>query len=164
MLRRIIFLNCSAIFYNNVQKTKKLNMLSIQHLSRYLYHTESGTLLTLHNSQGRSSVPPQDCINEFIIRRLNLSVIVDCTPAYVMNSDFTPEVVMKFLPAQFSRMWCKCQQNNFIHSKIFQSDRIQRSYHKKFTAYYTCRNADLNLRLVAATTTCNGFIFDIINS
>ena len=71
------FLNYSAIFYNNEQKTKKLNMLSIQHLLKYLYYTESGTLLALHNSQGRSSVPPQDCINEFIIRRLNLSVIVD---------------------------------------------------------------------------------------
>ena len=30
--------------------------------------------------------------------------------------------------------------------KIFQSDQIQRSYREKFTAHYTCRNADLNLR------------------
>ena len=141
-------------------------MLSIHHLSRYLYYTESGTLLILHNSQDRSSVPPppspQDCINEFIIQRLNPSVVVDLHSTYVMNSEFTPEVVMKFLPAQFSWIWCKCLQNDFIHSKIFQSDRIQRSYDEKFTAHHRIRNADLNLRLVAATT--NGFIFQMINS
>ena len=105
---------------------------------------------------------PQDCINEFIIQRLNPSVVVDLHSTYVMNSEFTPEVVMKFLPAQFSWIWCKCLQNDFIHSKIFQSDRIQRSYDEKFTAHHRSRNADLNLRLVAATT--NGFIFQMINS
>ena len=37
----------------------------------------------------------------------------------------------------------------FIHSKIFQSDRKQTSQREKFTAHYSCKNADLNLRLVA---------------
>ena len=44
----------------------------------------------------------------------------------------------------------------------FQSDQIQRSYRKIFTAYYECRNADLNLTPNTGTT--NGFIFQIINS
>ena len=46
--------------------------------------------------------------------------------------------------------------------KDFQSDKIQRSSRKIFTAQYACRNADLNLTLVTRTT--NGFIFQIINS
>ena len=46
--------------------------------------------------------------------------------------------------------------------KDFQSDQIQRSSRKIFTAQYACRNADLNLTLVTGTT--NGFIFQIINS
>ena len=46
--------------------------------------------------------------------------------------------------------------------KDFQSDQIQRSSRKIFTAYYACRNASLNLTPVTGTT--NGFIFQIINS
>ena len=46
--------------------------------------------------------------------------------------------------------------------KDFQSDQIQRSSRKIFTAQYACRNADLNLTLVTGTT--NGFIFQVINS
>ena len=46
--------------------------------------------------------------------------------------------------------------------KDFQSDQIQRSPCKIFTAHYACRNAALNLTPVTGTT--NGFIFKIINS
>ena len=46
--------------------------------------------------------------------------------------------------------------------KDFQSDQIQRSSRKIFTAHYPCRNAALNLTPVTGTT--NGFIFQIINS
>ena len=46
--------------------------------------------------------------------------------------------------------------------KDFQSDQIQRSSRKIFTAHYACRNADLNLTLVTGKT--NGFIIQIINS
>ena len=45
--------------------------------------------------------------------------------------------------------------------KDFQSDQVQRSSRKIFTAHYTCRNAALNLTPVTGTT--NGFIFQIIN-
>ena len=41
--------------------------------------------------------------------------------------------------------------------KDFQSDQIQRSSRKIFTAHYACRNAALNLTPVTGTT--NGFIF-----
>ena len=52
---------------------------------------------------------------------------------------------------------------NFIHSKIFQSDRIQRGYREKFTAHCTYRfELDLNLTLVAAAN--ERFIFQIIDS
>ena len=47
-------------------------------------------------------------------------------------------------------------------SKDFQSDQMQRSSRKIFTAHYACRNAALNLTPVTGTT--NGFIFQIINS
>ena len=46
--------------------------------------------------------------------------------------------------------------------KDFQSDQIQRSSRKIFTAHDACRNAALNLTPVTGTT--NGFIFQIINS
>ena len=36
--------------------------------------------------------------------------------------------------------------------KDFQSDQIQRSYRKIFTAHYACRNAALNLTPVTGTT------------
>ena len=45
--------------------------------------------------------------------------------------------------------------------KDFQSDQIQRSFRKMFTAHYACRNAALNLKSVTGTT--NRFIL-IINS
>ena len=41
--------------------------------------------------------------------------------------------------------------------KDFQSDQMQRSSLKIFTAHYAYRNADLNLTPVTGTT--NGFIF-----
>ena len=46
--------------------------------------------------------------------------------------------------------------------KDFQSDQIQRSSRKIFTAHYACRNATLNLTPVMGMN--NGFIFQIINS
>ena len=42
-----------------------------------------------------------------------------CILACVMSREFTREAVMKFLPAQFSWIWCKCLLRNLIHSKIF---------------------------------------------
>ena len=47
-------------------------------------------------------------------------------------------------------------------SKDFQSDQMQRSSRKIFTAHYAFRNAALNLTPVTGTT--NEFIFQIINS
>ena len=46
--------------------------------------------------------------------------------------------------------------------KDLQSDQIQRSSRKIFTARYAYRNADLNLTLVTGAT--DGFIFQIISS
>ena len=46
--------------------------------------------------------------------------------------------------------------------KDFQSDKIQTSSRKLFSAHYACRNSDLNLTLVTGTT--NGFIFQTRNT
>ena len=54
-------------------------------------------------------------------------------------------------------------QSNIVHWKIFLSDWIQRSYCKILTPHYACRNADLNLILVVATTNA-GFIFQLSES
>ena len=51
---------------------------------------------------------------------------------------------------------------NFNSFKDFQSDQIQTSSCKLFTAHYACSNSDLNLTLVTGTT--NGLNFQIINS
>ena len=53
-------------------------------------------------------------------------------------------------------------ESNPIHTKIFQSDPIQRSYDKKNLLLITHGDADLNLILVVETT--NGFTFQIIDS
>ena len=50
---------------------------------------------------------------------------------------------------------------NLNSFKDFQSDQIQTSSRKLFTAHYACSNSDLNLTPVTGTT--NGFIFQIIN-
>ena len=46
---------------------------------------------------------PQDPIDEFIIRKLNLLVVVDFRfiSAFVMSREFPRNSVTKFLPAQF---------------------------------------------------------------
>ena len=51
---------------------------------------------------------------------------------------------------------------NFNSFKDFQSDQLQTSSRKLFTAHHACSNSDLNLTLVTGRT--NGFIFQIINS
>ena len=75
-----------------------------------------------------------------------------CIYACVMSNELTRQVVMKFLPPQFSWIWYKSLKSNFIHSKIFLSDQIQRAYCKKKLTldFYTCRNVDSNLILVVA--------------
>ena len=99
---------------------------------------------------------------KFIIRKLNPLIVVRipihlCIPVWVTSTEFAREVhvVMKLPPAQF------CFGSNFVHSKIL-ADPIQRGYRKKLTAPYACRNADLNLIVVAATT--KGFNFRIKKS
>ena len=55
---------------------------------------------------------PQDSISEFIIRKLNALVVVDFRfiSAFLhvcaMSCEFTRKGVAKFLPAQFSWVWC----------------------------------------------------------
>ena len=60
----------------------------------------------IHYSQARSSVPPKDFINEFIIRKLNPLVLVDfrfiSVFLHAYKREFTYEAVRKFLTAQFS--------------------------------------------------------------
>ena len=51
---------------------------------------------------------------------------------------------------------------NFNSFKDFQSEQIQTSSRKLFTAHFACSNSDLNLTLVTGTT--NGFIFQKTNS
>ena len=51
---------------------------------------------------------------------------------------------------------------NFNSFKDFQSDQIQTSSRKLFTAHYVCSKSDLKLTPVRRMT--NGFIFQIINS
>ena len=90
--------------------------------------------------------PPQDAIKEFIlIRELNSLVVVDFR-------------FISALPHSFSTVFFNmilCLQSNFMTK--------YRGYHKKkFTAPNSCRNADLNLILVAPTT--DRSILQIIDS
>ena len=118
-------------------------------------------------SQARSSVPPPppNSINEYSkvesvdsCRFLMHLYILAC----IMSREFTRDSVMKFLPAQFPLIWCKCLLRILSHSKIFNLTKYRQVLVKLFTARYACSNSDLNLTLVTGTT--NGFIFQIINS
>ena len=64
---------------------------------------------TLSNTE-----PWTDAIIDTVHRRVDLYIL-----ACVMSPEFTREAVMKFLPAPFSWIWCKCLLRNLIHSKIF---------------------------------------------
>ena len=82
-------------------------------------------------SQTRSSVPPKKWILMNLMNLLfkcyskvesvaSCRLQIDlCILACVMSREFTREAVMKFLPAPFSWIWCKCLLRNLIHSKIF---------------------------------------------
>ena len=65
------------------------------------------------------------------------------------NEPWIHEVVMKFLPPQFPRNWCKCIERNFIHLKIFNMTK----YIEVLVKYAT-----------PGKGTTNGFIFQTINS
>ena len=80
-----------------------------------------------HYSQARSSVPPKIVLFESWIRNCRFQIHL-CIPACVISSEFTREVIMKFLPAQSSWIWYKSLHRNFIHSKIFQFDQILYEY------------------------------------
>ena len=53
-------------------------VLEVRHATNVAFCSQMMVIrVNLHYSQGRSSIPPQDCVNEFIMRRLNLLVFVD---------------------------------------------------------------------------------------
>ena len=72
-------------------------------------------------------IPKDNSINEVIFQTLNVLEVVDFRfisafniPAYIMSSEFTHKVVMKFIPAQFP-----C--TNIFDVKVFEPIlRIQR--------------------------------------
>ena len=79
-----------------------------------------------------------------------------------MSSEFTCEIVMKVLQAQFPWIWCKCLWSNFIQSKILNLTKYNEILKNIHCSLRILRGADLNL--TEATGTTNGFIFQIINS
>ena len=125
-------------------------------------------------NQARLSVPPppnQDSINEWIILLLKSWIcwyscscgiqIQICIPACSEQWIHTRDSYdFSFLPAQFSWIWCKCLQSNFIHSQIFQSDWIQRGYRKKIHGSLGLQECRFDLKLVAAIT--NRFVHRIL--
>ena len=94
-----------------------------------VYGIAIGFLLPVY-SQGRSSIPPQDPINEIYYSKVeSLGTcrfqIHRCILACVMSREFTREAVRKFEPTQFPRIWRKCLLRNFIHSKIFNLSKYR---------------------------------------
>lgn len=86
------------------------------------------SLLKIFKSRSQVKRTPKDnAINEVIFQTLNVLEVVDFRfisafniPAYIMSSEFTHKVVMKFIPAQFP-----C--TNIFDVKVFEPIlRIQR--------------------------------------
>ena len=68
---------------------------------------------------------------------------------------------MKFLPAQFPWISRKIMSSKqFCPQRLFNLTDYREVIVKTFTAHHACRSANLNWKLVSATT--NGFIFQII--
>ena len=103
-----------------------LTQTTQQSISEYNKGKHLQTLLKcvrkLQSSQIKHN--PQDSINEFYHSKAEFVgsyrfQIHLCIPACIISNEFTQEAVINFLPAQFSQIWCKCSQSDFIHSKIF---------------------------------------------
>ena len=96
---------------------------------RGVYGIATGFLLPGY-SQGRSSIPHQDPINEIYYSKVE-SIgtwrfqIHFCILACVISREFTRKAVGKFQPTQFPRIWRKCLLRNFIHSKIFNLSKYR---------------------------------------
>ena len=78
-----------------------------------------------------------------------------------MSSEFTCEVVMTFLFYQLSFLEFDANVLKAIASiqRFFNLTEYREVFVQKVTAHWTCRNADLNLILVAAMI--NGFVHGI---
>ena len=78
-----------------------------------------------------------------------------------MSSEFTCEVVMTFLFYQLSFLEFDANVFKAIAStqRFFNLTEYREVFVQKVTAHWTCRNADLNLILVAAMI--NGFVHGI---
>ena len=100
-----------------------------------VYGIATGFLLPGY-SQGRSSIPHQDPINEIYYSKVE-SIgtcrfqIHFCILACVISREFTREAVRKFQATQFPQIWRKCLLRNFIHSKIFNLSK----YREVLTTY-----------------------------
>ena len=79
-----------------------------------------------------------------------------------MSCEFTRKAVKKFLPAQFSWIWCKSLLKNLIHSKIFNLTK----YREVFVKYsLLITHAEMPLWIWHQLgERRNGFTFQIINS
>ena len=102
----------------------KINLiLLLRHFWTLNYQTfkqqKGNKIYKLQSSQVNCT--PKDPIDEFIIRKLNLLVVVDFRfiSAFVMSGEFTHNSVTKFLPAQ-------CLLTNLIHSKIFNLTKYRK--------------------------------------
>ena len=109
---------------------------------------------------------PQDYIDEFIIRKLNLLVFVHfrfiSAFLYVhwsVNSHIRQ--LLNFYQLIFLEFDVNVLEG-ILTFKDFQSDQIHRSSCQILTPHYAWRNAHLNLTLVTGTTT--GFIFQMVAS
>ena len=108
-------------------------------------------------SQARSSISPRFCEWIYYLQVESLSMCIFqiylCISAFI-SSKVTCKVAVKFLPAQVSWVWSKYLQSNFIHSKIFWSDRIFGS---------GSQNSDADLNLIPMAAMANVFICQIID-
>ena len=110
--------------------------------------------------------PPRFHLNEFIILKLNLLVVVDFRfisafmyVHWAVNSHVRQ--LLNFCPLRFLEFDVNVLEA-ILTFKDFQSDQKQRSSCQILTAHYAWRNAHLNLTLVTGTTT--GFIFQMVTS
>ena len=103
---------------------------------------EVNHLLIIIYSQARSSVPPKIPLMNLLLEswvRWQLQIsdsseICNSICACVMSCEFKRDSVMKFLPAQFPWIWCKCLLGILIHSKVFNLTK----YREVLVKYSLC--------------------------
>ena len=98
-----------SINHSSRDYTSKITLQPYKRPYRNISHNTTDVLKSQISSQARWSLQPKMPLMDLLFESWSVSRfhIRSCIRALVMIREFTRKVVMKFLPAQYSWIWCK---------------------------------------------------------